>query len=460
MPLLVDVKSNSPSLGCEAGATVECAFDVTNKSGRRLRLGVEALGETKPWVALEDKLKEFDLPEKGQQKIAVTVSVPADAKAKTYSVKVRVYDIATTEAAESEAVGLAVTVKAEVKPVVEPKKEEKKKVNVALIVAAAIGGVVLIGGIVTAIILLTGGGTVPNVTTADVAKPIMLADAVAALEKEGLKTGTVSEQVGDAPAGAVIGQTPKGGEAKPENGTVDLVVAMVTVEVPRVETFTVSAARNVLKTAGFADEVRVEATGRSLGGTVIRQEPAAGTRALANSVVVLTVEKELAVVPNVVGLGPKPAEDALAAAELKYKLRGTVNSGGTRPPGTVTVQEPAEGASVDKGTEVLVDIEMERITVPNVVGQALGDATLNLGRAKLSVAPSQPIYFTDPPFQTVHAQNPAAGASVTVGTDVVLSVRTQQLIRIRPDIAILQVSPKLLMRTAPEIGIRDVPPEE
>ena len=38
MPLLVDVKSNSPSLQCEAGSTVEGAFDVTNKSGRRLRL--------------------------------------------------------------------------------------------------------------------------------------------------------------------------------------------------------------------------------------------------------------------------------------------------------------------------------------------------------------------------------------------------------------------------------------
>ena len=233
---------------------------------------------------------------------------------------------------------------------------------------------------------------------------------------------------------------------------------MVTVEVPRVETFTVSAARNTLKTAGFADEVRVEATGNSPGGTVIRQEPRAGTRAIPNSTVVLTVEKEVAVVPRVLGLAPKPAEDALAAAQLTYKLRGSVNTGGT--PGTVVAQVPAEGASVDKGSEVLVDLEMERITVPNVVGQTLGDATINLGRAKLSVAPTQPVYYRDPPFQTVMAQNPGPGASVTAGTAVVLSVRTQSF---RPiaDVAILEVNPTILkMSTISSIGIRDVPPEE
>src|SRR5262245_15950294 len=140
MALLVDIKSNSASLACEAGAAVEGAFDITNKSGRRLRLGIEALGDTKSWIGLDDKLKEFDLPEKGQQKVPVKISVPANAKAQTYTVKVRVYDIATTEAAESDAVSLAVTVKPVDKPVVEPPKGDKKPINVALIVAAAVGG--------------------------------------------------------------------------------------------------------------------------------------------------------------------------------------------------------------------------------------------------------------------------------------------------------------------------------
>jgi hypothetical protein len=416
MPLPVEVQPNSELLTCDAGTATAAAFEVTNTSDRRLRLGIEPLGDSKAWIALaDDKLTEFDLPPKGQQKVAVKVAVPKDAEAKRYSFKVRVYDTATpTQAVESAAVGIEVTKVTKVTKVTtvttgDPPPPPPPPWK--LIVALAVVAVLLIGGGVTAYVLLRGG-KVPDVTTADVSRPIMYADAEATLARAGLKVGTVTEQVGDAPAGAVIDQMPKGGESKPDDDTVNLIIAMVTIEVPRVETFTVSAARNALRTAGFADEVRIEATGNSAGGTVIRQEPRPGTRAIPNSTVVLTVEKELAVVPRVVGLGPKPAEDALAAAELRYKLRGSVSTGG--PAGTV---DPSAGRGRERRQRIrYIDPRWGGSRCRTSRGRARRrDAQSR--RAKFSVALTQP-FTSRGAFQTVEAQNRAIDWNGRAGRSV------------------------------------------
>jgi beta-lactam-binding protein with PASTA domain len=293
--------------------------------------------------------------------------------------------------------------------------------NWALIIGAIAGGVVLVGGIVAAIIWWPSGG-VPNVTTHEDGTPMMVNEAVEILEGENLDA-EITEQLSDAPAGSVLSQEPVADADAPEDGIVKLTTAMFSVDVPSVVSFTVAAARDGLGKAGLAAETQIEATGNSPGGTVIRQAPEAGSRAAPNSVVMLTVEKELTAVPNLAGVTLELANQRLQEIGLAITQRGVVNTGAQ--PGTVVAQDPAAGAQVDQGTTVAVDLETARIAVPSVVNQPLDDAIRQLGRAQLIVAPIQPVYVFTAPFDTVSAQDPAANATVPPGTPVVLSVRTQ-----------------------------------
>jgi beta-lactam-binding protein with PASTA domain len=149
----------------------------------------------------------------------------------------------------------------------------------------------------------------------------------------------------------------------------------------------------------------------------------------------------------------------LQAAGLVVAQRGIVNTGA--PPGTVVAQDPVAGVQVDQGTKVEVDLETARIAVPNVNNRSLQDAIRVLGGAQLIVAPIQPVYFSEAPFDVVSAQNPAAGATVPPGTPVTLSVRTYSprlLTGVILNTAVLQ-SVKLYARGV-DGGLRAAPREE
>jgi len=421
MALAVEIQSNSPSITCEQGASAECAFDVRNTSNRPLRVGIEALGANKSWITLVDEAqKEINLPAQGQQKIKVKATAPADAKPDKYTFTLRAYDPQTAEAIESGAVALEVKAKPVPKP--EPGPGPKPPPSkLGLIIAAVVGGIVLIGGIITAIIIFSNGAEVPNVVMNEDGTPMMANDAVTLLEAEDLEA-VITETFSEAPAGTVISQDPAAGAAVPDDGKVQISIAMVSTEVPSVVSFNVSAARTALGAAGLDADTVVEETRNSPGGTVIRQSPAAGTRAIPGSIVVLTIEKELAAVPDLAGQTLELANQRLKDAGLVIAQRGIVNTGAQ--PGTVVAQDPQAGAQVDQGTSVQVDLETARIAVPNVNNRTLQDAIRVLGGAQLIVAPIQPVYFSEGPFDVISAQNPAAGATVPPGTPVTLSVRT------------------------------------
>jgi hypothetical protein len=167
---LAKINAMTDKISCKAGASAECGFDLINSTEGRLRVAIQTIGELKDkgWVKVQGPL-EVDLTPKAQEKLMVSVTVPATAEAKTYSFKLRVYDVQDPErAAESGAVAVAVAGSAptaEAKPA-PPITPGGKKVPWPLIIGGIVGGLVLIGVLVT-VFALIGGDKVPDVVQAN-----------------------------------------------------------------------------------------------------------------------------------------------------------------------------------------------------------------------------------------------------------------------------------------------------
>jgi len=87
-------------------------------------------------------------------------------------------------------------------------------------------------------------------------------------------------------------------------------------------------------------------------------------------------------VPAVVGQLGASATAALDRAGFKSQRQEEPSE--TTPPGRVIGTSPSAGALVDKGSTVIVIVAVpDRVLVPRVVGQRVGDATAALGRVGL-----------------------------------------------------------------------------
>lgn len=131
-------------------------------------------------------------------------------------------------------------------------------------------------------------------------------------------------------------------------------------------------------------------------------------------------------VPNVIGLSPEAAKQAIEVSELVYKNAGQIDS--DLPAGVVARTSPAPGAEVPRGTTVKVwRSNGLGQPVPNVVGASEGDATTTLQNAGYTVA-SQCVDDEDlglepgddtPAPNTVQKQDPKAGTLKNPATTTV-----------------------------------------
>jgi len=132
-----------------------------------------------------------------------------------------------------------------------------------------------------------------NIEMPDV-RGLKQADAIAKIEKMGLKVGRVSERTSDEEeAGVVIASDPRAGTRVTKGETVDLVISKGKKEkkasVPDVTGLPLESARKTLTSAGFKVGSVEKKASKQAAGTVISQSPSGGAEALSGESIHLVV---------------------------------------------------------------------------------------------------------------------------------------------------------------------------
>ena len=199
-------------------------------------------------------------------------------------------------------------------------------------------------------------GTVTSVTVPNVVNDT-LADATTAITAAGLVVGSTATQASSTvPSGSVISQNPAAGTSEPSGSAVNLVLSSgpAPVAVPNVVNKTLAAATSALKAVGLVVGTTTQQASTLVpAGSVISENPAAGTKVAVGSAVnlVLSSGPATVTVPSVVNDTVAAATAALRSAGLKVGST-TQHSSASVPAGSVISQSPAAGVHVTAGSAV------------------------------------------------------------------------------------------------------------
>ncbi|WAM34777.1 Stk1 family PASTA domain-containing Ser/Thr kinase [Caldicellulosiruptor morganii] len=157
--------------------------------------------------------------------------------------------------------------------------------------------------------------------------------------------------------------------------------------------------------------------------------------------------------PDLVGYSVEDAKNKLNELGLKFTI---VEQNDQSEKGTVVNQEPAAGIKVKKDTTVklIVSKGPEMVRVPDVVGQNIKDAEIDLNNAGLNVEIKRD--YSDKPVDTVISQQPAANESIEKNGTVVLTVSIGPKIEkvSVPDVTNMDITSarELLQKTGLSVG--------
>jgi beta-lactam-binding protein with PASTA domain len=254
--------------------------------------------------------------------------------------------------------------------------------------------------------------------------------------------GRPVEVAASQPKGQVVKQAPPAGALVKKGSTVVLTVSKGPrlVVVPNVVGQTEATATATLTRLGFRLSISRVPPAQPRG-TVLSQQPPAGTRAPKGSVVGLNVStgstttgttttgttttpRGTVTMPNVVGKGQAAAFDQIERVGLKVDSYPIASS---RPRGTVVSQRPSKGTRLPTGSKVRINVSLgagarpTRI-VPDVTGQDERSATRMLIGVGFTVRTVD--RETADPSQKglVQDQRPAPNQSAQAGSQVVIYV--------------------------------------
>jgi len=163
-----------------------------------------------------------------------------------------------------------------------------------------------------------------------------------------------------------------------------------------------------IQAAGFHAVVRKHSSLTTPLGLVFRQSPNAGSRQPKGNDVTIYVStgKPKVTVPPLKGEKSADAIKALRDAKLVPDVH-EINSGA--PADTVTASDPPSGQQVAVGTKVRINVSKgpTPVTVPNVVGETIAQATSDLDNAGFKVNPTY--VDSDQPQNQVVSQSPGPG---------------------------------------------------
>ena len=243
--------------------------------------------------------------------------------------------------------------------------------------------------------------------------------AEAVLSSVRLKVGTVLLITNaTVPVGIVLSHDPQARINVVPGTAVDLVVSGV--GIPNVIGSPQGNAQAALLVKGLTVGTVTTANSATVPiGTVISQNPSAGSTVALGSAVALVVSLGVAV-PNVVGVAQAAAQTAITTAGLTVGNVTKVNSA-TVAIGHVISQTPAAGSNVAPGSGVALVVSLG-IAVPNVVGLTQTAAQTAITTAGLTVGNVTKANSATVAIGHVISQTPAAGSNVAPGSGVALVV--------------------------------------
>lgn len=236
------------------------------------------------------------------------------------------------------------------------------------------------------------------------------------LASAGLVVGERTESESVRPTGTIIGQDPAGGSYVPPGTAIDIVAASTGVTVPNVVGRNVEGAALDLRRRDLAVGDIVAREADATAGTVLAQDPKAGSTVERGTAIVLTIAKEKAVqVPEVLGAKFDEAKKLLKSMALRA---GPVNqTPSEKPQGTVLDQDPEAGTPVAPNSSVALVTAGPRVQrarpMPDVIGierLAAVEKLTNAGLAVRAEAEARRGEIIHGTFDTVSSQAPAAGA--------------------------------------------------
>ena len=263
--------------------------------------------------------------------------------------------------------------------------------------------------------------------------------AAARLGRAELRRGQTTTEESREPGGTVTAQVPGAGDRAAAGSAVDLVVATpVTVRVPDLLGLDEAAVATLLASRELSSGIVERQTSDRTPGTVLGQEPVAGTRVVLGTAVafVLAIPSRV-ILPDLAGMTEADAREALAGSDL---AGGTLEyRESAAEAGLVLEQWPAAGQPVEVGSAVaLVIAAVETVEIPNLVGLPVDGARQVLGALRLVVGSETRQQSRVDAEGTVIAQEPLAAARFAVGSPVDLVVAEPALIRV-PEIVGLAI---------------------
>ena len=193
------------------------------------------------------------------------------------------------------------------------------------------------------------------------------------------------------------------------------------VTVPALVGKTVAAAESSLASQGLTLGEQTPAASDQPKGTILTQNPAAGSQLAKGQAVAVSVSAGRAQVqvPTLTGLAS--SDDArVALAEVQLVLGNVTQKDSDQPEGMVLSQSPTSGTTVNAGSKVNITVSNGMVSVPNVVNQseAQAQATLQNAGFNVQVVDQQ----SSQPDGTVLAQSPTANQKAKKGSTVTITV--------------------------------------
>jgi serine/threonine-protein kinase len=239
----------------------------------------------------------------------------------------------------------------------------------------------------------------------------------------------VEVELDDPDDGRVVEQDPEAGVLAEFGSTVTLRVGQAPgpVEVPELVGLEVDEARAAVESAGlvFVVEEQTVEVGDPLDGTVVDQDPEAGTEVAPDTEITVTVATSKVEVPNVIGMTVQEARAAIEAAVLEFQQGEDITEEvpvGDPLDGFVGQQSPPFTAEVPPGTVVTVRVVSAPVLVPDVLGDDLASAQQAIVDAGLRFTYGGTILLApgDTRVGRVVDQSPDGGIVVPKDTEVVV----------------------------------------